>query len=172
VRLPAAGEAPPSARAFYGADGSASALTRSFANAPDVMEALMPFLGQILDEGGVDLATKELVIMRVSALNRCSYCLAAHRGPALEAGVPETHLVAVCGDGDVGQLGPRERAIVQWVDRVTLGAADIDDDLVAATLGHVRDDQLIELTLLAGAVGMLNRYCTALAIPAPGGAPP
>jgi alkylhydroperoxidase family enzyme len=31
----------------------------------------------------------------------------------------------------------------------------------------VRDDQLIELTVLAGTITMLNHYCTALDIPPP-----
>jgi AhpD family alkylhydroperoxidase len=132
------------------------------------METLMPFLGQILDEGAVDLATKELVIMRVSALNGCAYCLAAHRPAALDAGVTERQLDAACGTGDPQTLGPRERAIVDWVDRVTLAPGSVDDTLTAAVLDHLREDQLIELTLLVGAVTMLNQYCTALAIPPPG----
>ena len=167
MRLPTAEEAPPLVRGYYRGDGTASALTRSFANAPDMMETLMPFLGQIMDEGSIDLATKELVIMRVSQLNGCKYCLAAHRPVALEAGVMPHQLAAVCDDGDIDQLAPRERAIVQWIDRVTRDAAGVDDELVATMLDHVRDDQLIELTVLAGTITMLNQYCTAFAIPAP-----
>jgi AhpD family alkylhydroperoxidase len=168
VRLPDAGEAPPLARPYYRADGSASDLTRSLANAPDLMETLMPFLGQIMDEGAVDLATKELVIMRVSHLNGCRYCLAAHAPIALDAGVDRTELDAVCGRVPTDQLPPRARAAVRWVDSLTLDAGGIDEALVAETLRHWRDDQLIELTVLAGTITMLNQYCTALAIPPPG----
>jgi alkylhydroperoxidase family enzyme len=42
---------------------------------------------------------------------------------------------------------------------------------VAEMLDHWRDDQLIELTVLAGTITMLNQYCTALAIPPPGRTP-
>jgi AhpD family alkylhydroperoxidase len=162
-------EAPPLARAFYRPDGSASALTRSFASAPDVMETLLPFLGQIMDESSIDLVTKELVIMRVSQLNGCRYCLAAHRPVALEAGVSEAHLAAVCELAEVDSLPPRERTIVAWVDQVTKDARGVSDELVAAVLEHVRDDQLVELTVLAGTITMLNQYCTAFDIPPPGG---
>ena len=167
-RLPLldADHAPLLARVWYRADGSASALTRSFATAPDVMETLMPFLGQILGESAVDLATKELVIVRVSELGGCRYCLAAHRPAALEAGVEPDQLEAVCG-GSLDGLPERERAIVEWVDRVTLDPGAVTDDLVARLLDHVRQDQLVELTILAGAVRMLNQYCTAFAIPPP-----
>jgi AhpD family alkylhydroperoxidase len=160
-------EAPILARTWYRSDGSASALTRSLSAAPDVMETLMPFLGAIMDRSSIDLATKELVIMRVSQLNNCRYCLAAHRGAALESGVPESHLAAVCDQAPGESLPDRERAIIAWVDQVVLDASDVTDELVERMRDHLRDDQLIELTLLAGATTMLNQYCTAFAVPPP-----
>jgi AhpD family alkylhydroperoxidase len=167
-RLPLldADQAPPLARVWYRPDGSASPLTRSLATAPDVMETLLPFLGQVLGESAVDLATKELVIVRVSELSGCRYCLDVHRPAALEAGVEPRHVDALCG-GSLDALPERERAIVEWVDLVTLDSAAVTDDLVARLLDHVRQDQLVEITLLAGAVRMLNQYCTAFAIPPP-----
>jgi AhpD family alkylhydroperoxidase len=167
VRLLGGEEAPILARRWYRADGSASALTRSLATAPDVMETLMPFLGTVMGESSLDLATKELVIVRVSQLNGCRYCLAAHRPLALSAGVAGEHVAAVCGEAPLARLPERERAIVEWVDRVTLDAGGVTDDLAARALDHLREDQLVEVTLLAGATTMLNHYCTALGIPPP-----
>jgi uncharacterized peroxidase-related enzyme len=152
---------------LYRDDGGASPLTRSLASAPDVLETLMPFLGQIMGESSLDLATKELVTVRVSQLNGCRYCLAAHRPVALEAGVPPEQLAAVCDHSSLDELPERERAIVDWVDRVTTDPAAVDDHLLARALDWVREDELIELTLLAGTIGMLNRYCTAFDIPPP-----
>jgi AhpD family alkylhydroperoxidase len=127
----------------------------------------MPFLGQIMGESSLDLVTKELVIMRVSQLNGCRYCLAAHRPIAIEAGVPGAELAAVCG-GDPDDLSDRSRAIVHWVDAVVAGEGAVTDELVARLLDHVRDHQLVELTLLVGAIMMLNQYCSAFDIPPPG----
>jgi AhpD family alkylhydroperoxidase len=166
--LLAAEEAPVLARLWYREDGSASALTRSLASAPDVMETLMPFLGAIMGASTLDLATKELVIVRVSHLNGCRYCLASHRPAALDAGLPPEHVRALCDDGRLEALPARERAIVGWIDQATLDAGGATDELVARTLEHVRHDELIELTLLAGTITMLNQYCTALDLPPPG----
>ena len=127
----------------------------------------MPFLGQVMGESSLDLATKELVILRVSQLNGCRYCVAAHRPLALSAGLSPDQVAALCSDAPAHALAARERALVEWVDRVTLDPAGVTDDLVARTLDHVRDDQLIELTLLVGATTMLNQYCTALGVPPP-----
>src|SRR5438876_1095222 len=129
-------EAPPGARAWYRPDGGASALTRSLAAAPDLLETLMPFLGQIMGESSLDLATKELVIVRVSQLNGCRYCLAAHRPLALESGLAPEHVDAICDEAPLAALPDRERAIVDWVDRVTLDAAAVDDELSAKVLAH------------------------------------
>ncbi len=159
--------APILARAYYRGDGSASALTRSLASAPDLLETLMPFLGQIMGESSIDLGTKELVIVRVSQLNGCRYCLAAHRPIAAGAGVPDAWIGAVCDELPLDGLPERERAIVAWIDQVVLHAGGVTDELAAATLDHVRDDQLIELTVLAGTITMLNQYCTAFDMPPP-----
>lgn len=160
-------EAPLAAKRWFGPSGSASALTRSLATAPDVLATMMPFLGQIMGAGSVDLATKELVILRVSALNGCRYCVAAHRVIAAEAGVAAEQIEAVCDVGG-GQLATRDDDVLAWIDSVVLDAAAIDEHLLERMSRAWRDDQLVELTLLAGATTMLNQYCTAFAIPPPG----
>lgn len=167
IRLLTRDEAPLLAQAIYGADGSASALMRSLANAPDLLETLLPFLGQICAEGAVDLATKELAVVRVSQLNECRYCLASHRPIALESGVPAEQVAAICDEAPLDELPERERTIVEWVDRYILDPGGIDDELVARVLDHLRDDQLIELALVAGATQLLNHYCNAFDIPPP-----
>ena len=165
LRLLQRDEAPLSARTIYAADGSASPLQRSLANAPDLLETLLPFLGQIYDSGAVDLATKELVVVRVSQLNGCRYCLAAHRPLALESGVGEEQLAAVCDEIPLETLAERELTIIEWADRYVLDPAAITDELVARVLDHLRDDQMVELGLLIGATQMLNHFCTAFDVP-------
>jgi AhpD family alkylhydroperoxidase len=160
-------EAPPLAREWYRADGSASPLLRSLASAPDLLETLMPWLDQIMGESSIDLATKELVVVRVSQLSGCRYCLAAHTPAALAAGVSQDQVRAVCDQAPLETLPPRERAVVTWIDQVTREAGGVTDELWAQTLEHVREDELIELTLLAGTTRMLNQYCTALDLPPP-----
>ena len=165
VRLLERDEAPVHARSIYADDGSASPLKRSLANAPDLLETLLPFLGQIFDEGAVDLPTKELVVVRVSQLNACRYCLAAHRPLALESGTLPEHIAVACDELPAAGLPDRERTILEWVDRYVADPHAIDDELVARLLDHVRDDQLIELSILIGATQLLNQYCTAFQVP-------
>src|ERR671936_1071018 len=116
LRLLARYEAPLLARPAYAADGSASPLKRALANAPDQLETFLPFLGQIFGPGAVDLATKELAVVRVSHLDACRYCLAAHRPLALESGVPARQLAAICDEAPRESLPAREQILVEWVD--------------------------------------------------------
>ncbi len=125
----------------------------------------MPFLEHVCGPTSIDLATKELVTVRVSQLNACRYCLAAHRPVALAAGVSEAELAAICDEGPLTALDERDRTLVEWVDRYMLDPAGVDDQLVARVLDHFRDDQLIELAFVAGITQLLNHYCTAFAIP-------
>jgi AhpD family alkylhydroperoxidase len=165
LRLLARDEAPLLARGLYAADGSASPLKRALANAPDLLETLLPFLGQALAEGSVDIVTKELAILRVSQLNGCRYCLAAHRPLALESGVEERHVGAVCDELPLETLPERERTIVEWTDGYVLDPAGITDELVARVLDHLRHDQLVELAVVIGATQLLNSFCTAFDVP-------
>jgi AhpD family alkylhydroperoxidase len=165
LRLLDRDEAPLPARGIYAADGSASALKRSLANAPDLLETLLPFLGQVFGEGSVDLVTKELVVLRVSQLNGCRYCLAAHRPIALDVGVHPEHVAAACDELPLTGLPERTRLLLSWVDAYVLDPGGIEDELVARLLDDLRADQLVELGLLIGATELLNKYCSAFEIP-------
>lgn len=165
VRLLARDDAPLTVRHLFPEDGRVSSLRRSLANAPDLLEAFIPFLGHVCGPTSIDLATKELVTVRVSQLNACAYCLSAHRPAALHAGLSETELAAICDEGSITDLSERDRTLVEWVDRYTLDPAGMDDELVARMLDHFRDDQLIELAFVAGITQLLNHYCTAFLIP-------
>jgi len=165
VRLLTRDDAPLTVRHLFPENGRVSSLRRSLANAPDLLEVFMPFLAHVCGPTSIDLATKELVTVRVSQLNACRYCLAAHRPAALDAGVSEAELAAICNEAPLDELCERDRTLVEWVDRYTLDPAGLDDELVARMLDHFRDDQLIELAFVAGITQLLNHYCTAFAIP-------
>ena len=76
-------------------------------------------------------------------------------------------MAAVCDERPLAALPERERAIVDWADLVTLAPAEVTDELTARLFDYLREDQLVELTLVAGVTTMLNQYCTAFGIPPP-----
>ena len=77
-------------------------LTKTFGKLPEVFQAMGrtgDFLESMLQLStvagrGLDPKTKELIIIAVSAVNGCTYCLDAHRSAALAAGVTDDEIVA------------------------------------------------------------------------------
>ena len=58
----------------------------------DFLEAMLK-LSEVAGKG-LDPKTKELIIIAVSAVNGCVYCLDAHRSAALAAGVTDEEITA------------------------------------------------------------------------------
>jgi AhpD family alkylhydroperoxidase len=77
-------------------------LQKNFGKLPEVFQAMGrngDFLEAILKLAeasgkGLDPKTKELIIIAVSAVNGCTYCLDAHRSAALLAGVTDEEITA------------------------------------------------------------------------------
>jgi len=134
---------------------------------PEVLELTLPFVGRVLGPTAVDARTKELVIVRVSALMECRYCVQTHTAIALDCGVSEQELRALRGETGIESVftDPAELALLAWVDAVALGRGSVPEDVTARASAAMGQPELVEVTLVAAATLMLNRYCSALKLP-------
>lgn len=161
-------QAPLLARAYFAGE-STSPIVASLAHVPELLEVTMPFVGAVLAPSSIDARTKELVILRTSARLECRYCVLSHSVVALDSGIgaEEVLVLAAAGDGWRDAIpDPAERALLRWVDAVAGGVGPVDDDVGAALRAHFSEPAAVELTLLCATTVMLNRYCTALELPA------
>ena len=167
VQLIEPDQAPLLARPFYGDTGPPSPITASLAHVPEVLEVTLPFIGKVLGPSAIDARTKEIVIVRVSALLECRYCVQTHSAIALDSGLERDEVLALRGEAalDRGFQDPRERALIAWSDAVALGRGAVEPVVRDALRQHFEDPDVVELTLLAAATMMLNRYCSALELP-------
>ena len=162
-------QAPMTVRSYY-ANGSPGPIGETLAQMPELMEVAMPFIGVSLGASSVaDFRTKELVIVRASALQSCRYCTLTHMAIALDANV-STNELRVLRDAPAGQAGTRfpdarEAALLAWADAMSLGAGDIADEVFAPFKEHFAEPAIVDLTMTIGCTLMLNRYCTALELP-------
>ncbi|MGI9000073.1 MAG: carboxymuconolactone decarboxylase family protein [Pseudonocardia sp.] len=159
------GQVPLLARPYY-ADGDPGPIVAALAQVPELLETAMPFLGAALGPSGIDWRTKEIVIVRTSALAGCRYCVQAHSVVALDAGLSHEEVRALRTDIAVADAfaEPRELALLEWVD-VVAGTGPVPDDARAAVRRLWADHEVVELTILVGATLLLNRFATALALP-------
>jgi uncharacterized protein len=155
-------------RALYPSGGDASNITKLLANAPDTLAVLAPLLAQVMNASTVDLATKEIVVLRVSALNACAYCVPTHTVAAARAGLPAGAVAALCDPSrppPPGALDDRQRAVVELCDRLVRDAASVDGALLASLHAWFADHEIVELTVLAGAITLLNYVASAFDLP-------
>ena len=95
-----------SVKMYRGGDAKAAAIQKKlegmFGFLPEVFQAMGrngDFLEAALNVAevsgrGLDAKTKELIIIAVSAVNGCKYCLDAHRAAALKIGVTDEEITA------------------------------------------------------------------------------
>jgi AhpD family alkylhydroperoxidase len=159
-------QAPLLARRFYGS-GAVSPITASLALVPELLEVTLPFVGRALSPSALDARTKEIAILRTSALLGCGYCVQTHSVVALDAGLSRQEVRALRGDGVLEDSFPRpaERALIGFVDAVAAGRGSVPANARRRALRAVGEPGLVELTLVVGATLLLNRYCSALELP-------
>jgi len=56
---------------------------------PESLQGIFPSMKHILDSGSLDRKLKEMIILSISAMNNCHYCVAAHQGFAMMMGVSQ-----------------------------------------------------------------------------------
>lgn len=161
-------DAPILMKPFYGG-GDPGPILATMAQVPELTEVAMPFLGAALGASAVDFRTKEIVIVRTSALLGCRYCVDSHTTVALDAGLSHDEVKALRDADAVPSFSvfvhAKERALIGWIDAVATGRGALPESANVAVKSHFADHEIVEITVLIGATMLLNRYATALQLP-------
>jgi len=158
--------APLLARPYYRETGTSPIVT-SLAHVPEALDVAMPFIACVLSPSAIPARTKELVIVRTSALLECRYCVQSHSVAALDSDVTAEEVRALRGQLPWTEVFEREdeRALLAWTDAVAGARGGICAETGERMRAHHGEAAVVELTLLCSATMMLNRYCTALELP-------
>lgn len=131
-----------------------SEMFRALAVRPDILGALTG-IGQVLYPGGLmERALNERVVVAVSRWNNCQYCDASHTG--------SMHRLGLDPDADV--LTPREQAALDYTHAALANPHAISEEVWSQTKAHFTEGEIVELTLLIGLIGMLNRFNDCLGV--------
>jgi len=107
--------------------------------------------------GHLDATLLELVKLRASVTNGCSFCVDLHTRAALDAGEKQQRLFLVSAWYEAGAVfTDAERAALALTDEITrLGEHGVSDQTYDAAAEHFEDQ---ELAALVAAIAMINLY--------------
>jgi AhpD family alkylhydroperoxidase len=105
----------------------------------------------------------ELVYLRVSQINGCSYCLEKHAGSLRAQGVSEAQLDTLAAWRISPHFSERERAALAWVEAVTdIAGTGAPDSVYDAVRAHFDDKEVVDLSFAAALMNALNRLAISM----------
>lgn len=137
---------------------------KALANVPGLALGMTVLLRPLMAESVLPGWYKELIATRVASLNRCEYCVSAHRHLALKRGATAAQ-IAACDDFENGPFTEKEKAGFRYAGLLhQSGHAVTDTDFDAASV-HFTPPEMLELTAIAAAFEMFSRINSGLRIP-------
>jgi uncharacterized peroxidase-related enzyme len=116
----------------------------------------------------IEPALRSLVIVRVSQINHCVFCVDLNSATLLQRGAGPEKVEALPRWRENALFSDRERAALEYAEAMTIGPGGVDDALVERVKRHFDDDALIELTGLIAFQNLSSRFNAALGVPAQG----
>ncbi len=129
-----------------------------FTAAPAAMQPWIE-LGKTIPNDGLEPLLKELVMMRVSQINGCAWCLHHHLADARKAGESEDRLHLLNAWRESTLYSERERAALAWTEALTLiSESHAPDEAYNGLAKHFGAEEQVKLTSLIAQTNAWNRF--------------
>jgi AhpD family alkylhydroperoxidase len=113
-------------------------------------------IGAYLKKSPLEESLLDLVVFRVSQINKCAYCLDMHYKDARAKGETEQRLYGLTAWEESPYYTDRERAAFAWAEAVT-AATIIPNAIHEEVRRHFTDEEVIDLTLAVTTINTWNR---------------
>src|SRR3982751_5011245 len=124
---------------------------------PGVIHAMLGLERQVR-QAGFDEKLVDLVRMRASQINGCSYCLDMHSKDARANGETEQRLYGLNAWRETPYYSARERAALEWTEALTLlTEGHVPDEVYERVRQEFSEDELAHLSLAVVAINGWNR---------------
>lgn len=111
-----------------------------------------------IEASGLEHALLELVRLRASQINGCSFCIYMHVNDALNHGEDPMRLQMLGGWRESPLFSDRERAALAWTESLTrIAKTHAPDEDFALVRSQFSDSEIGYLTLLIGQINTWNR---------------
>ena len=133
---------------------------------PQAMKPLMDFSAAV-HASGLERPLVELILLRVSQINGCAYCIDMHSKDARAAGETEQRLYLLQAWREAPFYSERECAALGWTEAVTrLGEHGVSDEVYDRARTSFSEEELVTLTVVIGMINTWNRINVAFQTPA------
>jgi AhpD family alkylhydroperoxidase len=123
-------------------------------------------LGAYLAKSPVEKSLLNLVLLRVSQVNGCAFCIDMHFKDLRAAGESEQRLYSLDAWRETLFYSDRERAALKWAESLTKLNGAVADAIYDEVTGQFTDEELIDLTLAVITINGFNRLNLAFPNPA------
>jgi AhpD family alkylhydroperoxidase len=126
---------------------------------PDAMKAIHALI-KATNTGSVPQSTMELVHLRASQINGCSYCVTLGATSARKAGETDERLFAVAAWREAPFFTDAERAalaLAEAATRLSDRSDPVPDEVWDEAARHFDEEQLASLVLWIGTTNLFNR---------------
>ncbi|MDR0483882.1 MAG: carboxymuconolactone decarboxylase family protein [Alphaproteobacteria bacterium] len=111
-----------------------------------------------LEKSSVGKELIELIYLRVSQINGCSFCLKMHTSSLKKEGISESKLASLAGWHASEEFSDREKVALTWAESLTYinktHAPDKDFELVKS---HFNDTEISDITFAVALMNAFNR---------------
>ncbi len=124
---------------------------------PELFKKFVEF-NLAMKDSAIEESIRDLVVIRASQINGCSFCLDMHVKQATLHGERPLRLYHVAAWRDSTLFIPRERAALAWTEVLTqLPAQGVPDELYDRVRGQLSEKEISDLTFLVMAINAWNR---------------
>jgi len=138
---------------------------RAMANSPELGATMRQFLDDVWDHGDLPKPMKALIRHKVSNINACLYCSAHQVKVMMSQGVSQEKIDNMHDYRSHPAFTEKERAILAYAEALTIDARGIQPDVIEAFVANSTDQERVEVTIVAAAMGLLNRLNDGLRVP-------
>jgi len=124
---------------------------------PDGNRAALALSGYLKDSD-FDATLLDLLYLRVSQINGCTFCVDMHSRDLRRRGVEDRKLDSLVVWREAPFFSERERAALAWAEALThLPETGAPDDVYEELRNYFADREIVDLTMGIASMNMLNR---------------
>ena len=141
--------------------GKPGNVQQALAQRPEMLKNFLNFYATV----GRSLERKlyELIYIRVSLINECTYCTQHHLASSKRVGLTAEDWAALKA-GDYSRYTEKEAAALKYVEKLTRTPHGIDDVDFASLKKNFTDPDIVDIHMLAGLVNLTNRVTDPLGL--------